>query len=126
MGERSDTTFLCGADLADAEGLGGRLSAGTAIKATAGTCEFLIVDPGPRKEDGTTTGQPCSVRYLGKGVGIAGGTISAGNSLQTNADGKFVVATSGQSSIAIALEDATADQQFNMLMENIGRAYPEA
>lgn len=122
-----DTTVLAGDEtVLNKEGYGGKLSSGTAVLAGAGTAEFLIVAVGPLTVAGTCTGVPVTIRYLGEGVGIAGGTITAGQRLQTSASGTWEVATSGESAIGLALEAAASGEQFNLLINGINRAYPEA
>ncbi len=121
----ADTTYLCGAgDLTSREGYGGRLAGGVVLLSGAGTAEFLITAVN-RDAAYSSVGQPISVRYLGEGYGIAGGTLAAGNRLQTDGTGRWIVATTGMGAVALALENATVGEGFNLLMEAVGYAYPE-
>ena len=113
-------------DLAGYEGYGGLLTATRVELAGAGTAEFLITAVGPLTAAGTSLSQPISVRYTGKAVGYAGGTIAAGDRLQTNASGEWIVATSGQSACAMALEIAASGETFDLIMSGAHYAYPEA
>jgi len=121
----ADDTILCGADLAGYEGYGGRVAAGVLQLAGLGTGVCLIVDPGPLTSTGITTGQPASIRYLGEGYGIAGATIAYGARLMTDATGRWITATTGYTSIALALEAATVGETFNLLVDAVPAGYVE-
>jgi len=75
---------------------------------------------------GTSLNQPVTVRYTDNGVAMAGGTIAAGDRLQTNASGVWIAATSGQGAKGMALEAATSGQTFKIAMSGASYAYPEA
>ncbi len=123
----ADDTILAGDEtVLDKEGYGGKLSGTTAVLSGDNTAEFLIVTVGPLNHNGTATGVPVGIRLLGEGVGVAGGTIARYNRLQTNSDGEWVAASSGESAIAIALEAAADGEEFNLLLQGVSYAYPEA
>ena len=122
-----DDTVLAGNEtVLNKEAYGGLLSSTAAVLSGDNTAEFLIVSVGPLNSAGTCTGVPVCIRWLGEGVGFAGGTIARGNRLQTDSAGKWVAASSGESAIAIAMEAAATGEIFNLIMQGCTRVYPEA
>lgn len=66
-----------------------------------------------------TSGSAASVIVSGGGTAIAGGTISQGDLVKSDANGKAVVATSPDDNIiGEAMESAVANQQFSILVRN--------
>ncbi|MBI1353268.1 MAG: hypothetical protein GC160_02900 [Acidobacteria bacterium] len=68
-------------------------------------------------------GDPSDVKYTrmpvvttGEADALAGGTISEGDLLTVTTAGKLITATGGQNVVAIAREDAVADQLFAVLL----------
>lgn len=118
-----NTSYLQGNEtLLNKECYGGRLSGGAAVLAGENTAEFLVTRADQSVLQ-TGTGMPCTCLYQGEGVGRAGGTISAGNGLQTNSSGLWVVATIKP--IAVAMEDASSGQYFNLVMTSVAVPYPQ-
>lgn len=112
-------------DLKDYQGCGGLLSSGRVEASGVGTAEFLIelVETG---YDGTSKNQLIRIRRQGKSTGRAGATITNGQRLQTGATALWEPATTTESAVAIALQDASSGDKFKLAMDSAGRPYPEA
>jgi len=103
---------------------GEALVQGQAVKVSSG--EIVACDDGASSvgdraigicQDDTAVGQPVSIAIAGGGSpAIAGGTITAGDSLKTDANGHFVVTTTADDIVtAIAHEDAVDGDVFAVL-----------
>lgn len=118
-----DLPFVAGEDLSAKKFYGGKFSVAadrTVLLATAGTVDGVIVD------SLGGNGGHATLRVGGIGVGIAGGAITRGDRLTTDAAGKFVVLTAdGAGSvytecIGKALESAVEDDIFSFLIMPMG------
>lgn len=59
-------------------------------------------------DEAIAAGQDIDVQVKDMGLGLAGGAISAGDALATDANGKLVTATAGDFAVGFALADATS------------------
>lgn len=63
-----------------------------------------------------TAGNGASVQFLGIGKVIAGGSVTAGQNVASDTNGKGVAATSNEDVLGIALESASANEIFPVLL----------
>lgn len=106
-------TFNAGADIAAHRLVKFSDTEKTVVAATAGTDVILgVTDDVDVKE-----GNVADVHLAGVHKAQAGGTIAQGDKLTATADGKAVKAEEGNNTIGIALEDATEDEYFEVLLK---------
>ena len=61
-------------------------------------------------------GAHCTIQYTGVAKVIAGGSVTRGNRIAADADSKGVPAVAGENYVGIALESASADEEFDVLL----------
>lgn len=84
-------------------------SAKEQVTAVTGLTDFAIGIAQDNVVAGDATKQVCNVRVLGISQGIAGGTITIGDSLKVNATGQLITTTTAADRVVgIALTAATA------------------
>jgi len=84
-------------------------SDGEAVVAGAASVKPYILGNKP-----SVAGQPAEVIYSGVCPVVCGGSVTAGNSVKTDSDGKIVAASTGNSAIGIALTSGASGEQANV------------
>jgi hypothetical protein len=95
------------ADIAAGEFLAAKFTSGKiAVCGTAGENSLGLIIPG---QEGIKAGEDVDIQIKDIGLWKTGAAVSAGAELTTNASGKAITATAGAFILAIALEDAAAE-----------------
>lgn len=95
------------ADIAAGEFLAAKFTSGKIVVCgTAGENSLGLIIPG---QDGIKAGEDVNIQIKDIGLWKTGAAVSAGAELTTNASGKAITATAGAFILAIALEDAAAE-----------------
>jgi hypothetical protein len=108
-------TALAGADLTGKQFFLAKFSSGKLILATAGTVAFPVLEP-------ATLNNPVTYGIAGKSKVQYGGTVTAGDKLASDANGKAVTATTGQSVVGIALVSGVSGDIGSMAVPGSGLA----
>lgn len=123
--------YKCGADLTGKFGYAVKISAADTVTIATTGNDFVgtVFMEGQGGTPGTaptvatsTTYRFCTVQHDGVVAAIAGGTISAGQELTVDTNGKFVAATTGKAIVGVAQEAAVSGTLFSMLIRPRGAA----
>lgn len=110
-----DITVVAGGDLSAKQFHAVKVnSSGQVVAAGDGEAGIGFVQNKP------TSGQAATVRVAGVTKAAAGGTVTAGQKIAANADGKAVTATASENVIGTALTGGTSGTIISVLVEQSG------
>lgn len=102
-----NVTILSGTHLADAN-LSAKQYYGVKITST-GVALAGLGDPARPLQNKPVSGEQCSLGRDGESLAVAGAGFDRGTQLMTDANGKYITATTGQKIVGEALETSAGD-----------------